>query len=186
MIILDLCGGTGSWSKPYKDAGYEIINVDTLYGRDVRTFEPPKNVHGVLAAPPCTEFAVSGARWWAEKPPELLEEAIDIVRACLNIINIASPKWWALENPVGRLPRMVPELGKWKYIFQPYEYGDPWTKRTCLWGEFILPEKTPVEPIKYCAQGSWTQRLGGKSEKTKRLRSMTPPGFAKAFFKANR
>jgi len=188
MIILDLCGGTGSWSKPYKDAGYEVYIIDTLYGHDVREFEWDSLLlrpHGILAAPPCTEFAVSGARWWAEKPPELLEEAIDIVRACLRIIHQARPNWWALENPVGRMPTVVPELGKYKHIFQPYEYGDPWTKKTCLWGEFTMPEKTPVEPIKYCAQGSWTQRLGGKSEKTKRLRSMTPPGFAEAFFKAN-
>ena len=43
-IILDLCGGTGAWSKPYKDAGYKVINV-TLPEFDVRTFNPPKNVY---------------------------------------------------------------------------------------------------------------------------------------------
>jgi len=37
--ILDLCGGSGSWSKPYKDAGYNVINV-TIPEYDVRTYEP--------------------------------------------------------------------------------------------------------------------------------------------------
>ncbi len=65
-IILDLCGGTGAWSKPYKDNGYNVINV-TLPEYDVRTYEPPDNVYGILAAPPCTDFAASGARWWLRK-----------------------------------------------------------------------------------------------------------------------
>ena len=56
-VILDLCGGTGSWSKPYKDAGYDVRNI-TLPEFDVRTYMPPKNIYGILAAPPCTEFSV--------------------------------------------------------------------------------------------------------------------------------
>ena len=54
-VILDLCGGTGSWSKPYKDNGYDV-RVITLPDYDVTTFEPPKDVYGILAAPPCTMF----------------------------------------------------------------------------------------------------------------------------------
>jgi len=42
-----------------------------------------------------------------------------------------------------------------------------------------------VEPVKVCEQGSWLQKLGGKSEKTKTLRSATPMGFARAFYEAN-
>lgn len=185
MLILDLCGGTGSWSAPYRESGYEVIIVDTFLDRDVCTFHTIKQVHGVLAAPPCTEFAGSGARWWASKPPELLERSVEVVRACLRIINETQPVWWVLENPVGRLAKCVPELGKWQHTFNPCDYSDPWTKRTCLWGDFNMPEKTPVDPIRSCAQGSWLQQLGGKSERTKRLRSMTPPGFAQAFFEAN-
>ena len=55
-IILDLCGGTGAWSRPYKVAGYDVRLV-TLPDNDVRLYIPPENVYGVLAAPPCTEFA---------------------------------------------------------------------------------------------------------------------------------
>ena len=74
-IILDLCGGTGAWSRPYAEAGYDVRLV-TLPEQDVRTYEPPDRAWGVLAAPPCTEFAVSGARWWKLKPPEALGGAL--------------------------------------------------------------------------------------------------------------
>jgi hypothetical protein len=69
-IILDLCGGTGAWSKPYKDAGYDVRNI-TLPEYDVRTYIPPDNVYGILVAPPCTEF--SFARTKANKPRDLKE-----------------------------------------------------------------------------------------------------------------
>jgi len=84
MIVLDLCGGTGAWSEPYRAAGYDVRLV-TLPD-DVRSYEPPAGVHGVLAAPPCTEFAVSGARWWARKDPSLLKEALSVFDACHKII----------------------------------------------------------------------------------------------------
>ena len=56
-IILDLCGGTGSWSRYYKAAGYDV-RVITLPEYDVLTYVPPDNVYGILAAPPCTEFSI--------------------------------------------------------------------------------------------------------------------------------
>jgi len=181
-IILDLCGGTGSWSKPYQEAGYDV-RIITLPEHDVRLYKPPDRVYGVLAAPPCEHLAVSGAKYWKMKGQEKLLEALSIVDACLRIILITRPVFWALENPVGRL---VHYLGKPRLYFHPFEYGDPYTKKTCLWGQFNIPERNPVKPIRTCPQGSWLLKLGGKSEKTKRLRSITPPGFAKAFFEANR
>jgi hypothetical protein len=67
-IILDLCGGTGSWSKPYKDAGYDVRVIDLKTGYDIRLFKAPEEtVYGILAAPECTQFAGSGARWWEAK-----------------------------------------------------------------------------------------------------------------------
>ena len=90
---------------------------------------------------------------------------------------------WCLENPVGRLKRW---LGEPAMYFDPCDYGDPYTKKTCLWGNFNHPVKYRVEPIKVCSQGSWIQTLGGKSERTKELRSTTPEGFAQAFYEANR
>ncbi len=65
-IILDLCGGTGAWSKPYKDAGYDVRLI-TLPEYDVLNYEPPDKVHGVLAAPPCTHFSIACNRLWGKK-----------------------------------------------------------------------------------------------------------------------
>ena len=180
---MDLCGGTGSWSKPYLEAGYDVRNI-TLPECDVMSYRTPNKVYGVLAAPPCTDFAVSGA--WTWKTKDIDGRTIDsmgIVIACLRIIAEARPKFWALENPIGRLNSW---LGKPNMYFQPFEYGDPYTKKTCLWGVFNNPEKNIVDPIKVCKQGSWVQKLGGKSERTKMLRSVTPEGFARAFFEANK
>lgn len=185
LIVLDLCGGTGAWSAPYREAGYDVRNI-TLPEFDVRTYQPPPNVHGILAAPPCDHFSVSGAQYWKAKDADgRTAEALTIVDACLDIIFECQPMWWALENPVGRLKRLVPQLGEPVLRFDPCDYGDPWTKKTLVWGRFRVPVKRPVEPERVCSQGSWVQKLGGKSEKTKRLRSITPPGFAKAFFEAN-
>src|SRR3990167_637191 len=102
-IILDLCGGTGSWSKPYKNAGYDVRLI-TLPQFDIREafmrgdgylmfpmakeygdtmIVNRKNVYGILAAPPCTMF--SFARTNAKKPRDL-REGMECVRACLDII----------------------------------------------------------------------------------------------------
>ena len=175
-IILDLCGGTGAWSKPYRDAGYDVRLV-TLPDNDVRLYEPPENVYGILAAPPCTHFAGSGARWWSEKGGGAILEGLSVVDACLRIVLLTEPNFWCLENPVGRLKNWI---GPPEMYFNPCDYGDPWTKKTCLWGEFNIPEKTPVEPT----EGSKIHRYP-PSENRQELRSITPPGFAKAFFEAN-
>jgi len=178
-MILDLCGGTGAWSKPYADAGYDVRLVDLeVTGEDVRLMElPDREVHGILAAPPCTHLAGSGARWWAEKGETALLENLAIVDACLRLIQFCEPGWWALENPVGRLVRY---LGKPAMYFHPYDYGDPWTKKTCLWGNFKHPIKRPVEPV----EGGKIWRMPPSPDRPK-LRSITPPGFARAFFEAN-
>jgi hypothetical protein len=108
--------------------------------------------------------------------------------ACLRFVALYRPKWWALENPVGRMRKW---LGPPRLIFNPCDYAgwgdetDRYTKKTLLWGEFNPPEKRWQEPVKVCSQGSWIQKLGGASERTKGLRSMTPLGFAKAFREAN-
>ena len=141
--ILDLCGGTGAWSRPYAEDGDYDVRVVTMPDHDVRLYRPPWKVYGILAAPPCTHLAVSGARWWKEKGEGALLEALSVVDACLRLVYVCKPKFWCLENPVGRLRWY---LGRPKMTFNPCDYGDPWTKRTLLWGEFNEPEKTPVEP----------------------------------------
>ena len=182
-IILDLCGGSGEWSRPYLENGYDVRNI-TLPEYDIREYNPPDDVYGILAAPPCTDFSVSGAQYWMMKDMDgRTIDSMGIVISCLRIIAECQPVFWALENPIGKLRRW---MGYPRLKFNPCDYGDAYTKKTYLWGKFNIPETTPVEPERVCSQGSWIQTLGGISERTKMLRSITPPGFARAFYEENK
>ena len=200
-IILDLCGGSGSWSKPYVEAGYDVRLI-TLPDYDVTTYTPPDNVYGILAAPPCTEFSILNciAAPRDRKP----DEGMIVVNACLKIIEQCNPTWWALENPVGHLRDY---LGLPTLTFQPWEYGDPWTKRTDIWGNFNIPPKiytkwddVPNKLPLYTRKGRSKPNFAFLHKSSKALipqlawasphtdadfRAITPPGFAYAFFQAN-
>lgn len=188
-IILVLFEESGTFSNLYRELGYEVIQVDFLYNnQDVRLLEKiDGEVVGILAFPPCTHLAGSGARWWAEKGEEALLEALSCVDSVFRMVQLYKPKFWAIENPVGRL---VKYIGKPKFYFNPFEFAghienwedEAYSKKTCLWGEFSEPEKN----IKPNIHGSkmWA-KYGGKSDRTKTLRSKTPLGFAKAFVRAN-
>ena len=198
-IILDLCGGTGAWSAPYADAGYDV-RVVTLPDNDVLTFKPPRNVHGVLAAPPCDQFSFV----LNEKIKRKTASAMRVVNACLRIVEECKPKWWALENPIGHL---VDFIGRPRFIFQPWQFGDPWTKRTGIWGNFVEPPvlytdwndvpKLPlyVRPGREKPNMVWLHKSSQalipsfarfRVETDAAFRAITPQGFAYAFFEANR
>lgn len=135
--VLSLCDHTGNWSRPYEEAGWDVIRVDIQSGQDVRLLRHlGRPIRGILAAPPCDHFALSGARWWPEKGEDALLSGLAIVDACLRAVAIYRPVWWALENPVGRLREY---MGAPAYRFDPCQFGDPYTKRTCLWGCFTPP-----------------------------------------------
>jgi len=183
--ILSLFDYSGNWPSFYRRAGYDVYSLDIKNGFDILELQPedlPGSIHGVLAAPPCTDFAASGAQYWKIKDEDGRTAAsLRLIDKTLDIINWSNPEWWALENPVGRLHKLRPQLGK-PWYFNPCDYGDPYTKKTGIWGKFNKNLiKNPVAPD----PNSWIMKLGGKSEKTKELRSMTPLGFAKAFFEAN-
>lgn len=197
-IILDLCGGTGSWSKPYRDAGYDVRLV-TLPQHDVLTYKPPENVYGILAAPPCTQFSFAKS---TGKPRDL-EQGMAVVKACLNIIwqcqyRLKSPlaketplKFWAVENPYGLLRRF---LGHPVAIVQPWMWGDMYQKKTCLWGFFNAPkpriteykttkfDKLHMRQLPKIPDGYYSPI----ENKRQSMRAVTPQGFAQAFYKANR
>ncbi|HEA67974.1 MAG TPA: hypothetical protein ENI07_14305 [Desulfobacterales bacterium] len=185
-IILDLCGGTGAWSKPYADAGYDV-RVITLPEQEVTDYIPPKNVYGVLAAPPCTEFSLA-LNGCPERPRDFIAGMVP-VNACIRIIHSAGSVFWALENPVGLLSRW---LGAPCYKFDPWMFGDPYTKKTALWGNFKKPvkkfnKKTAVmteDQILRCKENRKPQDSGTGEEKSIK-RSITSPKFARAFFEAN-
>lgn len=184
--ILDLYGGTGAWSKPYKDAGYDVQNI-TLPEWDIRddsvlAYCISLRPYGILAACDCSKLSNAGRCRDKDRTFRDAIDAVELVTKALYIIAMTKPEWWAIENPLGLMKQL---LGKPQYTFQPCEFGHNYTKYTCLWGRFtplfitknVKPQPASENPI---------MKLGGKSEKTKRLRSITPSGFAKAFFEANK
>lgn len=175
-LVLDLCGGSGSWSKPYAEAGYTVRVLDLP--EDVRLLRHqyrPGEVRGILAAPPCTVFSRAGG--WVHRTEDEIKLALSVVDACLRAVTIYRPDWWALENPKGTLSKF---LGPPALSFDPCDFGDPWTKRTYLWGSFTPPAPNPIPPA-----GTLTSLPGMKNAKTRAARAVTPPGFARAFFTAN-
>ena len=179
-IILDLCGGTGTWSKPYKDAGYDVRLV-TLPREDVIYYLPPDNVYGILAAPPCTMFSFART---AAKTPRDFFQGMDVVRACLDIIWAcraqARLQFWALENPRGYLWQF---LGRPAYQFTPSEFGHATNKKTCLWGYFNPPRKRRKKTR--VPRDQWKMSKYLSRHRDAKTRSITPAGFARAFFQAN-
>ncbi len=206
-VILDLCGGTGSWSKPYKDAGYEVIlctlphcDVETCYfengylvlngGINGQVGLPVKvsDIYGILAAPPCTMFSL--ARRTAKTPPDF-DKAMATVEACLDIIwecrKRGSLKFWALENPVGLLRQF---LGKPPMTIEQWWFGDGSVKRSDIWGYYNEPRKVKgaVRPTEFLIQWQRPPKPAGYEDmKLDRaaIRAITPQGFAQAFYKAN-
>jgi site-specific DNA-cytosine methylase len=173
--ILDLCGGSGAWSQPYRDAGYDVEIVDPVHdGKDVRLFQRVSaGIHGILAAPPCTVFSYARNRY----PPtdaELLG-ALSVADACFRIVAVQRPRWWALENPRNKIRRY---LGPARLEFYHWEYGDAAHKPTCIWGDFTVPKKHPKPRTK--ASTFRTKRANAEP-----IDAITPAGFARAFFAVN-
>lgn len=164
-----------------------------------------EHVAFMFAFPVCTDLAVSGAAHFkrkAEKDPDFQIKAANYARWC-SFLGEALECPYVIENPVSVLSTL---WRKPDYSFQPFEFGgyippneaehptwpayiaprDAYSKKTCLWsgGGFRMPKAQPVECESY---GSSTQhrKLGGKSEKTKNIRSATPRGFANAVFMFN-
>ena len=195
--VLSLFDLTGNWSRPYREQGYEVIQVDLQTGTDIMTWDyhayPRTYFTGILAAVPCTDFSLSGARWFKEKDGiGQTYESMALVYKTLAIIQWFMPglKWWAIENPMSRIHKLCPELEQVRLSFDPYQFAgyDPipvnsqYQKRTWLWGNFREPKRKSLANI----DGAKFHRLcGGRSNRTKNIRSTTPLGFAYAFADAN-
>lgn len=217
-VILSLFDCSGHWSEPYRRAGYRVVQADLELGDDVlddrawgcyldapgrriaqleRAGAAAGGVWGVLAAPPCTEWASSGNRWKAWKAahePETLELAHRLMTRTLAIAHRLRPVWFALENPTGQAGT-VAGLGPAWLRFDPHEYAgwlddgaeagaERYTKRTCIWGEGVRePERRDLGDL----HGSKMHKAsgGGRRGGGMRERSNTPRGFAAAFFAAN-
>lgn len=174
-IILDLCGGTGAWSKPYVEAGYDVRLI-TLPAYDVRTYEPPSNVYGVLASPPCNEFSIAKG-----SQPRDFKKGMVVVTGCLRIIWQCYPlAFWCLENPRGFLRQF---LGKPPLTVRYWQFGDGLDKPTDLWGYYNFPVSLYSQPPVLLRK--IRDMPGGTDEERQLNRAITPQGFSEAFFKTN-
>jgi len=201
-VILHLCADLGSDSRFYQlDNEYEVIMVGENIG--VENYEPPKNVYGIIANPVCKEF--STAQDFRIKKD--LEKGMFLVEHCQRIIEKSKPVFWVIENPYnGRLKEF---LGTPRYIYQPWQYGSPWTKKTALWGKFNIPKplfdkwddvpkldlyvkpnrkKTGLDCLHKSAVNLIPEFEWAKEHiKTDAdIRSMCSQGFAKSFYEANK
>lgn len=157
----------------------------------------------VIAFPPCTDLAVSGSRHFEAKrlkDPMFQHKAVQTALVAAKIANFFEVPYM-IENPVSVLSSM---WRKPDFAFHPCVFGgylpeddkhphfpdiiparDAYTKKTCLWtgNGFVMPDMKPVLPTGNANPG-W-QKLGGKSKRTKLIRSLTPRGFALAVCLAN-
>jgi len=149
------------------------------------------NVYGILAAPPCTMFSL--ARTVAKKPRDF-DDGMSVVEACMRIIwkcrKTNKLAFWALENPMGYLRQF---LGKPAFTFDPSEFDGDYNKTTDIWGYFNEPKRG--KKTRYASTDKNTRKLPAIPEDyirdsnmntTAIKRSITNPGFAQAFYKANK
>ena len=213
--IISLFDYTGFFVQPWVDAGFSAIIIDRQHegisthgsiariGADLRfgvDIDLPDKVVFVAGFPPCTDDAVSGARHFRTKGVRALALSLDLFATTKELAETLNAPYM-IEHPVTTISSYA---GNANYSFHPYEYGgylpeddthpiypeyinprDAYPKKTLLWtgNGFVMPDKKPVQiAAGYSKQYS---KLGGKSQKTKNIRSATPRGFAKAVFDAN-
>lgn len=145
MRVLVACEYSGVVRDAFRAKGHEAVSCDLLpteragphYEGDVRGILNA-NWDLMIAHPPCTHLAVSGARWFKDKRAEQ-EQALEFVRLLL-----AAPiARIALENPVSIISSRVRKPDQ---IIQPWMFGHGETKATCLWLK-NLPELEPTNIV---------------------------------------
>ena len=193
--------------EKHGEGSISYLHADLHDTRTISTIQKvwqDENVVFGMAFPVCTDLAVSGAAHFkakAERDPEFQIKASNYARWCASLFEALGVPYF-IENPVSRLSTL---WRKPNYSFHPYEYGeyipdneaehprwpdyiapkDGYTKKTCLWtgGGFRMPHRLPTcKPTGYSTQHL---KLGGKSQRTKDIRSATPRGFARAVFEFN-
>jgi site-specific DNA-cytosine methylase len=175
MKILIACEYSGTVREAFSKLGHDVWSCDLL-----DTEIPGKHYKGsvediicqgwdiMIAHPPCTHLAVSGARWFKDKVVEQ-REALEFVRLLLN----APIERIALENPISIISSQVRKPDQ---IIQPWQYGHGETKATCLWLQ-NLPKLQPTNIVEGREQRIWKMPPG---ENRGKERSRTFEGIAQA------
>ena len=181
MKVLVACEFSGVVRDAFIERGHDALSCDFLdsdrpgphYQGDVR------DILGdgwdlMIAHPPCTFLAVSGARWFKDREIEQ-QEALEFVALLLTA---EIPKI-ALENPVGVISSRIRKPDQ---IIQPWQFGEDASKKTCLWLK-NLPKLVSTDVIQkkvYANQTPSGQNKLGPSPDKAKLRSVTYTGIAKA------
>ncbi len=157
MKVLVACEYSGIVRDAFTKVGHEATSCDIL-----PTESEGKHYQGdvldilddgwdlMIAHPPCTHLAVSGARWFVNKQKEQ-QEALAFVKQLLN----APIKRIALENPVSVISS---KIRKPDQIIQPYQFGHQAQKTTCLW----LKNLPLLQPTKIVSKGEFVTFKSGK------------------------
>ena len=145
MRVLVACEFSGAVREAFAAQGHDAWSCDLL-----PTEVPGQHIVGdvlevlgdgwdlMVAHPPCTHLAVSGARWWVDKQQEQAD-ALEFVRALM-----AAPiERIALENPVSKISSAIRKPDQ---IVQPWQFGHGETKATCLWLKG-LPKLRPTDVV---------------------------------------
>lgn len=175
MKILIACEYSGTVREAFSKLGHDAWSCDILETEipgnhlqcDVREILAD-GWDMMIAHPPCTHLAVSGARWFKYKKVEQAE-ALEFVRLLLN----APIEKIALENPISIISS---HIRKPDQIIQPWQYGHGETKATCLWLQ-NLPKLQPTNIVEGREQRIWKMPPG---ENRWRERSRTFEGIAQA------
>mgnify|MGYP001609602596 FL=1 len=177
MRVLIACEFSGTVRRAFRALGHDAWSCDLLPAEDGDIHHFQGNVIPwlfgcrwdlMIAHPPCTHLAVSGARWFKEKAKEQAE-ALEFVRALLN----APIPRIALENPVSIISSRIRKPDQ---IIQPWQFGHGEVKATCLWLK-NLPKLTPTNVVEGRHPACW---LMGPSPDRWKLRSKTYEGIAQA------
>lgn len=175
MKILIACEYSGTVRDAFLEKGHDAISCDIL-DTDVPGPHYKGNVLDIIgdgwdlmiAHPPCTHLAVSGARWFKEKQEEQ-KDALEFVKVLLN----AKIEKIALENPISIISS---KIRKPDQIIQPWMFGHGETKATCLWLK-NLPKLVPTNIVNGREQR--IHKLPPTPDRWK-IRSKTFEGIAKA------
>lgn len=186
MRVLVACEYSGVVREAFRSLGHDAYSCDIIPAEDGSEYHLLGDVRSFLndgwdlmiAHPPCTHLAVSGARWWKGKE-DVQNEALDFVQTLLE----APIPHIALENPVGLISSRIRKPDQ---IVQPYMFGDEATKTTCLW----LKNLPLLVATNVVGKGERHVTKGGKSlpkwynlppsADRGKLRSRTFRGFAEA------
>lgn len=197
MRVLVACEESQEVCKAFRALGHEAYSCDI---QECSGGHPEWHIQGdvlpllnekwdlIIAHPPCTYLSNAGARWLyagGKLNQDRYKKGLEGKEFFLKFLN-ANCGHVAIENPI---PSSVYDLPQYTQVIQPYEFGEPWSKKTCLWLKG-LPPLQPTEIISdhkpFCSSGSYSKnhdpKYKGASRKggSAKSRSKTFPGIARA------